>query len=94
MEVLFLFSWMFIIQSVYGTGRDYIYVSTVTTWTAAESYCETTYGTTLATIIDDDDYTALEAVLTSNSVSTGKDMWVGLNDIDSDGNWVWVDGTV
>eukprot|EP01084_Bolivina_argentea_P215708 366279_1 len=71
----------------YGIGRGYIKETTALSWQAANDACNTKYGTTLATVIDDDDKAAfLEA-------SGGSGLWVGLNDIGEEGVWQWVDGT-
>eukprot|EP01084_Bolivina_argentea_P215703 366272_1 len=71
----------------YGIGRGYIKETTALSWQAANDACNTKYGTTLATVIDDDDKAAyLEA-------SGGSSLWVGLSDIGEEGIWQWADNT-
>eukprot|EP01084_Bolivina_argentea_P286639 491743_1 len=62
------------------------------TWLDANSYCNTTYGTNLGTILTDDEaYTAIQNV--NDSTKPNGQMWVGLNDWEQEGIWVWADGT-
>eukprot|EP01083_Nonionella_stella_P242721 846425_1 len=71
----------------YGIGRAYIKEYPALSWQAANDACNTKYGTTLATVIDDADKAAyLEA-------SGGSTLWVGLSDIGQEGVWQWADNT-
>ena len=56
-------------------------------WSDANTYCADTYGTTLATIKSDTD---ANKVLTM--VQGVGSVWVGLNDIGTEGDWEWVSG--
>ena len=67
-------------------------------WFSAEDYCETNFGTKLASLHSQDDYDAIENGLV---VTSGVCTWIGLNDINneagSDGTisatWEYTDGT-
>eukprot|EP01084_Bolivina_argentea_P289481 497117_1 len=72
----------------YGIGRGYIKETTLLTWQQANDACNTKYGTTLATVIDDDDKAAFF------EASEGSNLWVGLSDIGEEGKWQWADNTV
>ena len=60
-------------------------------WREAETYCQNIFGSHLAAIHS----------LSENSDAFGDgswyleygNMWIGLNDIDNEGDYVWVDGT-
>eukprot|EP01083_Nonionella_stella_P230107 813794_1 len=70
---------------VYDPTRTY-------TWFEAQAYCETQYGTNLATVIDE---TALSEVLEMRDAkfpSTNVYAWLGLNDQAVEGVWEWVSG--
>eukprot|EP01083_Nonionella_stella_P144684 452161_1 len=69
-------------------GPYYVYESAPKKWNDAESYCQTTYGTHLATIWDDQ---AADELVTL--FQTGGRLWIGLNDKDVEGTWVYVDGS-
>ena len=61
-------------------------------WTEAESYCESTYGTTLATIRSStENQLAMIAAVYSGSLFVYT--WIGFNDMDVDGTFEWIDGT-
>ena len=57
------------------------------TWSEANEYCATQYGTTLATIRNDDDALKMLDLFGSDMYA-----WIGLNDIESEGEWVWASG--
>ena len=62
------------------------YSSSYLDWNAAKTACGQLSGGTLATIDNADVNTLVASV-------SGSSMWIGLNDISSEGHWVWVDGT-
>ena len=62
-------------------------------WTSAESYCQSTYGRHLATISSSIDNTYARIAATDAGVSEGDALWIGYNDIDSEGNFTWIDGS-
>eukprot|EP01084_Bolivina_argentea_P182145 314516_1 len=75
------------------TQRLYIAVADDTgrNWHVANQYCLDTFGTTLATIENTvDAQSALNATLESNS--PGSTFWIGLNDIENEDHWIYVDG--
>ena len=59
------------------------------TWSEAQAHCVSTYGTTLATIKTDID---ANTVLTMKQSIGDVRVWVGLNDIGTEGDWEWVSG--
>ena len=61
------------------------------TWANAESYCLSTYGTHLATITSSTDYIKFRSAATAAGISVTDSVWFGMNDIDSEGMWVWAD---
>ena len=58
------------------------------TWANAESYCQSRYGTNLATILSADDNAKVLSILGSEHG------WIGLSDSATEGTWVWNDGRV
>eukprot|EP01084_Bolivina_argentea_P294014 505797_1 len=66
-----------------------------TEWFEAERKCEELYGTTLATIITDDDVVKAYDVINDNlDITVNVSIWIGLSQIAIDGlSWKWVDDT-
>ena len=62
---------------------------TAISWSDANAYCVSTYGTTLATIKTDID---ANTVLSMKQSVGSVHVWVGLNDIGTEGDWEWVSG--
>ena len=75
----------------YDYSDNYNYISITysdgITWSDAEDYCETIFGTNLASIHSDDDNNEIYTLI-STTLS-----WIGLNDIDNDGTFIWTDNT-
>ena len=63
----------------------------------AETECNTQIGTNLASMHSQRDFQELQALCQlfdiDHAVIETDDCWIGLNDIDSTGTWVWKDGT-
>ena len=74
-------------------NRRYIGVNELKTWDEAESYCQLMYGTSLATIMTDEQGTNARTAATIAGIDTGDSFWFGFNDISSEGTWEWIDGT-
>eukprot|EP01084_Bolivina_argentea_P158508 276106_1 len=69
---------------------DYVWVSEPMTWEVAENYCKSTFSTNLASIHDSTQNTAVNDLCAAN---TGTYCFIGLNDRDIEGQWVWTDQT-
>jgi len=67
---------------------QYIYVNSAKTWDAANEYCTTKFGTTLATIKSD--YEA--AILKEKERLVNTNFWIGINDLNREGLWEWASG--
>jgi len=77
------------VESIEKGIAHFVVVQQQKTWSEANEYCADTYGTTLATIKDDDD----AAELLSLWIASGSRLvWVGLNDQESFTNWEWASG--
>eukprot|EP01084_Bolivina_argentea_P048113 88667_1 len=57
----------------------------------AQAACQSQYGTDLATIVSEAD--ATEALRVANTIDASKNIWIGLNDLDTEGTYVFEDGT-
>jgi len=68
---------------------QYEMVHQTSTWAEANEYCSTTFGTTLATIKNDDDANTL---LTMRQNLGSYRVWIGQNYEASEGGWHWASG--
>ena len=77
------------------TGADYVFIEGHFSWFTAKLYCQQIFGTHLGTILSDDDLNeALDVIYTmkNDSISDHIDIWIGLNDILNEEDFVWTDG--
>eukprot|EP01083_Nonionella_stella_P081734 225322_1 len=76
-----------------ATHREYLLIEDgLFTWSDAQQACQDRFGSDLATIITAED--AKEALRIANTASNqGLDLWIGLNDIDTEGDYVFVEET-
>eukprot|EP01084_Bolivina_argentea_P034895 64636_1 len=68
-------------------SQNYIFIDTLSTYDEATWFCESNYATTLASIHSIEDNNEL---LTLNN---GSQFWIGLNDRNKDGSFMWDDNT-
>jgi hypothetical protein len=76
-----------VISGLLIIGNSYEYISTQYTWSEAEAVCQSTYGTSLASI-----YNAVqnaEATALCTAGASYNFCWLGLNDLTTDGSWYW-----
>ena len=74
------------------TANGYIGVNIAMNWCDAESYCESNYGTNLASVASSQDNT--NVLTASSSAGFGSsNFWVGGSDFATEGTFVWSDGT-
>ena len=78
-----------------NTGLNYIFVQDQKNWFSAELYCQNNFGTHLGTIISDEDLKEAIRIIndTNKLINDNYDIWIGLNDILNEGDFVWIDGT-
>ena len=73
-------------QMLMFNGHDYLFVRSPMTWPQAKAACES-FGYGLVTINNSAEETWLASFEGSSY------WWLGLNDIQSEGNWVWSHGS-
>ena len=94
--------YVLICLSVFVTtiNGQYIGSTFATSWYSANDYCLEHYNSTLATIRNEDEDSAVHAAGIAGveaSTETGYNtdrFYIGLNDIDDDNSWTWIDGTI
>ena len=58
-------------------------------WQSAKRYCIDTYGTHLAIIRSSEEQAEIAIIFTQNNNTR----WIGYSDVQTEGKWLWVDGT-
>eukprot|EP01083_Nonionella_stella_P149511 475055_1 len=76
-----------------ATHREYLLIDDgLFTWSDAQQACQDRFGSDLATIITAED--AKEALRVANTASNqGLNLWIGLNDMQAEGDYVFVQHT-
>ena len=69
----------------------FILITTTKTWSNAKSYCSSNFGTGLATITSEEDNTEIYDLTVAADLK--EQAWLGGSDSDTEGTWVWDDGT-
>lgn len=78
-----------VIKHVFGNG--YIGVNQRLLWSDAQAYCNSNYGTSLATILSAEDNAAVRAE--GDSVFGSQSLWIGLHDMNNEDTFEWQDGS-
>ena len=78
-----------LIAGSFNVVNGYHVVETSMQWAAASAYCSDTFGSTLATFTTDAEASELRALM---DASADTHFWNGLNDIASEGTWVFESG--
>ena len=73
------------------SGSGYIGVNSDMSWSDANAYCESTYGTTLAKITSDEENTLVREAATAAGISSR--VWIGASDDTTEDTFLWVDGS-
>eukprot|EP01083_Nonionella_stella_P303503 1050875_1 len=93
---------LLMLHVIHTSNSQYLFVEQKVNWAAAASYCQTTYGTSLASIHNETDNEQVSTLCQSSCPSCSANWqhgcWIGLNDKanerhDSPLGWVWLDGS-
>lgn len=71
----------------------YVGVNLLLDWTSAQSYCLSNYGASLATISNSTQNNLVRDAASVAGIGNDEYLWIGLNDIDIEGTFVWEDNT-
>eukprot|EP01084_Bolivina_argentea_P293141 504133_1 len=83
----------FVCNSCDGVLNKYILIQSDLSWIDADNYCQTQYGTHLASIHSLDTGYDWNEIITQMNISEIDSVWVGLHDVNNNGNYTWSDGT-
>lgn len=72
-----------------SNGYFYMLTDTATSWQSAKTFCEDKKAKLATTGMRNSHW--MTWILT-NIVVHDKLIWIGLNDLETEGNWVWIDG--
>ena len=84
--------WQLYLHQVFGSeNRGFIGVNLGLPWLGAQEYCQTFFGTSLATITTNTSNDALREIAANIDVT---DVWIGANSLyNGNKNYSWIDGT-
>lgn len=64
-------------------------MDTPKTWSDANAYCQSNFGTTLATLTSD---VEAQQLAEKQDFTDSDSPWIGLSDIEKEGKWSWASG--
>eukprot|EP01084_Bolivina_argentea_P234190 394276_1 len=84
-----------LIQQNHGSGRHYIAIDELKSWTDAQIFCQANYGLDLATVTDAEDVRALmgariAAGISEQTTPHGIQLFIGLNDRTTEGQFGFI----
>eukprot|EP01084_Bolivina_argentea_P147552 258146_1 len=83
------------VQSSHTIGK-YILVPLAKTWMEAQTYCEETFNSNLASLISDEDVMTAVTIRDSSDEYVDQGIWIGLTDnalLSEEEQWKWIDMT-
>ena len=77
----------------YTSNNKYVLISSTKNWFDANDYCKQVHGTSLATITSDADL-SIAYIMSRQITDLNEGLWIGYNDLNIEGKWSWIDGSV